>query len=365
MRYKDKISHILDQYTTILETNFVRMFQKSAKIVAIVSILVVTTSSISYSFFFGPKIDPRWKELVSQLEEYLTYTHVKQDPVKARKSLETLNDYDIKESDFKPLHHINRFLIPKGMFLMYFYTEPNNKIPVIKLFNIAKLDVFNGFDVEGKKRRNLFGRTLEDYNRVLLGEEIFSTEDVPPVALPYNLAVKGSAKPDWVIAIPYEWILDLYGSRASGIGERLVEELTIHEIVHIMYETEDELLPFLAQFGYRLDAEHPLNSLDDLVDYLKTKPHTYESTEYLMLERIYYADTYYGKSSNSAHLNALRYIKDALVNLTDEINRKDPKYPRSVLKISDQQCYASMALIFSRALQRLAMVKRIAGKPFM
>ncbi len=316
------------------------------------------------AFFFGPKIDPRWKGLVSQLKEYVTRTYIKYDEERARAALEMLAAYGVQEKDVTPLQNINRCLTPKGMFLTFFYMESATVLPVVKLFKIARTDTFDGFVAGGRKRTSLFGRRLESYDRVMLGEEIFSTADVPPVALPYNLAPHGASEPEWVIALPYGWVHDLYGRHSAGIEDRLLEELTIHEIAHIIHQTRDELIPFLAQFGYRMDDDRPMTTVDDLVSYLRASPLTYHQTERLILERVYYADAYYGSSGNSTHMNALKQIKDGLVNLTEEINRQDPRYPRSLLKMSDQQCYASMAFLYKKAVQRLAMANGRSVGPF-
>ena len=314
-------------------------------------------SSAEAFFSFGPKIDPRWKGLVSQLKEYVTCCYVKYDAARAKTALAALGAYDISENDVSPLQNVNHCLISKGLFLMYFYVESPVIAPAIKLFTIAKRDVFDGFVVAGRKRTSLFGMALENYDRVLLGEEVFSTVNAPPVAQGYNIVPDRSSKPEWVIAIPYEWIHDLYRRQAPDLVDRLIEELTIHEIAHIVHKTRDELIPFLAQFGYRIDADRPMLTVDDLVDYLKTRRLTYHQAERLILERIYYADAYYGSSGNVSHLSALEQIKDGLTRLSKEVNKEDSSYPKNVLKISDQQCYASMTVLYYRAVQQLAMIK--------
>ena len=124
-----------------------------------------------------------------------------------------------------------------------------------------------------------------------------------------------------------------------------------------MHKTRDELIPFLAQFGYRIDDDRPLRTVGDLVDYLKTKRPTYHQIERLILERICYADTYYGSSGNFSHLSALGQIKDGLTRLSEEVTKDDPSYPKNMLKLSDQQCYASMAVLYYRAVQQLAMIR--------
>lgn len=97
--------------------------------------------------------------------------------------------------------------------------------------------------------------------------------------------------------------------------------------------------------------------MDDLVDYLQAKRLTYHQAERLILERIYYADAYYGSSGNFSHLSALEQIKEGLTRLSKEVNKENPSYPKNVLKISDQQCYASMTVLYYRAVQQLAMIK--------
>jgi len=225
---------------------------------------------------------------------------------------------------------------------------------------VAKTDVFDHFVVDGRKKTSLFGRQMGSYRRVLLGEEIFSSADVPPVALAYNL---GQESPDWVIAIPYGWIKDRY--RSGEIRDRLVEELTIHEIAHIVHETKDELIPFLCQFGYRIDDDRPLTSVADLIAYLKERRLTYHEPERLILERVSHADAYYGSSGNTVHLKALCHIKEALVQLSEEVNRQDRTYPRSLLAMSDQQCYASMTFLYHRSVTGMGEAKEFArlGKP--
>lgn len=336
---------------------FFRRFAQVAGIMAAAGTGTLGASPTAAFFSSGPKVDPRWRPLVSALKDYVTGAYVKYDGAQAESALALLEANGITEDDVSPLQNSNRFLMPKGMFLTYFYIESPTAMPVIKLFHIAGRDRFDGFTVDGRKRTSLFGRKLEVYDRVLLGEEVFSTIDVPPVALPYNLAPKESSKPDWVIAIPYKWIHDHYGMRAADLEQRLVEELTIHEITHIVHHTRDELLPFLAQFGYKMDDDRPMSSVDDLIGYLKTKLPTRHQAERLILERIYHADAYYGSSGNVAHLNALKQIKDGLVTLSEEVSKRDSSYPRNPLKISDQQCYASMALLYHRAVERLAVLK--------
>jgi len=335
---------------------FFKRFAQVAGVLAVGTGACALKPSTADAFFsFGPKIDPRWKGLVSQLEEYVTCCYVKYDAARAKAALTALGAYGSGETDVSPLPNVNRCLISKGLFLTYFYVESPAVAPAVKLFTTAKRDVFAGFMVEGRKRTSLFGIELEDYGRVLLGEEVFSTVNAPPVAQAYNLAPAGSPKPEWVIAIPYEWIHDLYRWQAPDLEDRLVEELTIHEIAHIVHRTRDELIPFLAQFGYRIDDDRSLRTVDDLVDYLKIKRSTYHQVERLILERICYADTYYGSSGNLSHLSALEQIKDGLTRLSEEVNKQDPSYPKNVLKISDQQCCASMAVLYHRAVRRLAM----------
>ncbi len=299
---------------------------------------------------FGSKIDLRWRPLVTALTDYLNYAYATHDEQKAEATLESLKTYGIEKSDVAPLQNVNRRLMANHLFLMCFNTD-SGRMPVVKLFLIATTDVFDGFTVGDRKKTTLFGRELGTYRRVLLGEEVFSSADVPPVALSYNLAEKTSRNPDWVIAIPSGWIRGLYGS--GGMQERLVEELTIHEIAHIVYETRDELLPFLAQFGYLMDDDRPITSVGDLIAYLKNRRLTYHEPERLILERIFHAEDHYGISGNIEHLMALWHIKDALTELSEEVNRQDRTYPRDPLKMSDQQCYASMALLYYRELKRL------------
>ena len=333
---------------------FFKRFAQVAGIMAAAGTGTLGPSPSAAFFSSGPKVDPGWRPLVSALKDYVTGAYVKYDRAQTKRGLEMLKANGITEDEVRPLQNANRFLIPKGMFITYFYIESPAAVPAIKLFLLSGRDRFDGFIVDGRKRTSLFGRELEGYDRVLLGEEVFSTIDVPPVALPYNLAAGESTKPDWVIAIPYKWIHDHYGLQAAGLEQRLVEELTIHEITHIVHQTRDEMLPFLAQFGYRMDDDRPMGSVEDLIGYLKAKPPTYHQTERLTLERICHADAYYGRSGNFAHLNALKQIKDGLVALSEDVARRDPSYPRNPLRISDQQCYASMTLLYRRALERLA-----------
>jgi hypothetical protein len=337
---------------------FFKRFAQVAGVLAVGTGACALKPSTAEAFlFFGPKIDPRWKGLVSQLKEYVTCCYIKYDAARAKAALAALGAYGISETDVSPLQNVNRCLISKGLFLTCFHVDSHPIAPAVKLFTIAKRDVFAGFMVEGRKRNKLFGMPLEDYERVLLGEEVFSTVSAPPVAQGYNLAPNGSSKPEWVIVIPYEWIHDLYRQETPGLEDRLVEELTIHEIAHIAHKTREELIPFLAQFGYRIDDDRPLRTVDDLVDYLKARRLTYHQVERLILERIYYADAYYGSSGNFFHMGALEQIKDGLTRLSEEVNREDPSYPKNLLKISDQQCCASMAVLYHRAVQQLAIIR--------
>jgi hypothetical protein len=343
-------------------------FKRFAQVAWIITAATGTLSlkpSIAGAFFsFGQRADTRRKGLVSHLKEYVVRAYVECDAAAASAALLALSVYGIREEDVVPLQNVNRCLMPEHMFLTYFYAESPVPGPVVKLFTVAKQDVFDGFVVEGIKRETLFGRRLEGYERILLGDEVFSTADVPPVALPYNLALRESSKPRWVIAVPYGWIHNLYGRQAHGIEERLVEELTIHEITHIDLGTRDELLPFLAQFGYRMDDYWPLASVDDLMGYLVTKRLTYHRAERLVLERISHCDAYYGRSADVTHLSALEQIKGGLVNLTEEIHRRDSRYPGDLLKISDQQCHACMALLYREGLNRLIASRKGTSKPF-
>ncbi len=346
-------------------TFFKRFAQVAGIMAAATGTCAVTPPSAEAFFSFGPKVDPRWKPLVSALKDYVTGTYVKRDDAKVRTASGVLRQYGMTENDLIPLQNINRCLLPKNMFLTYHYFESSAVVPVVKLFLVAGQDVFDGFVVDGQKRTTLFGKKMDSYGRVLLGKEIFSTVDAPPVALPYNLAPPGSSIPNWIIAIPSGWIEEIYGSRASGIQERLMEELTVHEITHIVYRTRDELLPFLAQFGYRMDDDRPITGVHELIDYLTTKRLTYHQAERLILERIYYADAYYGSSGNTTHMSALKQIKDELSRISQEINRQCPQYPRNILKISDQQCYGSMALLYHQVVRQFAMGNNMPGGPFM
>jgi len=101
----------------------------------------------------------------------------------------------------------------------------------------------------------------------------------------------------------------------------------------------------------------PMHSVDDLIAYLRTTLPSYHQAERLILERINNADAYYGSSANFEHLNALKQIKDGLVSLSEEVHRRDSTYPKNPLKISDQQCYASMTLLYHSAEERLAVTK--------
>jgi hypothetical protein len=347
----------MDSVKDVGRRNFFMGFAKVAGVAALAAGGLAAKPSTAEAFFFGPQIDPRWKGLVANLKEYVIRTYVKFDMDKARAALQALEVYGIKEQDVTPLQNVNRILLPKEMFLTHYYVESAAAIPATKLFKIEKRSVFDGFVVDGRRRTTLFGRPLDTYDRVLLGEEIFSTIDAPPVALPYNLADYGSPKPAWVIAIPYGWIHDLYGGfgkSTTTVEERLVEELTIHEITHIVHQTREELLPFLAQFGYRMDDNRSVTSVDDLVDYMRSTPATYHQTERLILERIDNADHWYGSSGNVGHLVALRQIRDGLVRLAKKINTHDSAYPVNLLKFSDQQCYSSMAYLYTRAADRYA-----------
>jgi hypothetical protein len=344
--------------------DFFRSFAKVAGIAAMAAGGVTMKPAAADAFFFGPKIDPRWKGLVANLKEYITRTYVKYDMTKASAALQNLAPYGITEQDVTPLQNVNRCLLPRDMFLTHYYVGSTAAVPSIKLFNISSRGSFDGFMVDGYRRTTLFGKKLDPYERVLLGEEIFSTLDIPPVAMPYNLAAPGSTRPEWVIAIPYGWIHDLYGRQSSGIEERLVEELTIHEITHIVHQTREELLPFLAQFGYRMDEEQPVGSISDIVAYLRVKPVTFHQAERLILERIYDVDSYYGDTGNVAHLIALRQIRDGILRLAVEMNRTDPKYPSNILKFSDQQCYACMAYLYNRAADQFALRKNQFSEPF-
>ena len=347
--------------------NFFKSFAKIAGVAAVTAGGLSVTPKSADAFFFGPKVDPRWKGLVAALKEYVTRTYVKYDMAKAQTALGILATYGISEKDLTPLPNINRCLLPKEMFLTYYYIDSPAGIPAIKLFKIERQSIFDGFVVDGKRRTTLFGRTLAGYHRVLLGEEIFSTIEAPPVALPYNLAPYGSTTPEWVIAIPYGWIHELYGGfagRATAIEDRLVEELTVHEITHIVHQTKDELLPFLAQFGYRVDDDRPITTVDDLVSYLKVKPATFHQAERLILERVSDADHWYGQSGNMAHLAALRQIRDGITRLARDINRRDPAYPQNLMRFSDQQCHACMAYLYNRAADRFALQRNMFSEPF-
>jgi|GEM_PF-763591 hypothetical protein len=363
----DTVGAALQSPKQVDRRTFFKRFAQVAGVLVVGSGACTLKPSAADAFFsFGPKIDPRWKGLVSHLKEYVTRCYVKYDAQKAKAALAALGDYGIGEDDVSPLQNVNRCLISKGMFLTYFYVESPVVVPAVKLFTIARRDVFAGYVVEGSKRNKLFGITLDDYERVLLGEEIFSTVAAPPVALPYNLAPQGSSKPGWVIAIPQGWIHDLYGTQAPGLEDRLIEELTIHEIAHIVHKTRDELIPFLAQFGYRVDEERPLVNVDNLLDYLRSRRLTYHQAERLILERIYYADAYYGSSGHFSHMSALKQIKEGIIRLSEEVNGQDPSYPKNILRISDQQCHASMAVLYHGAVQKLAMIRQGHGleQPF-
>ena len=261
------------------------------------------------------------------VEKIVEAAYVRGDSDAAARELRALASWGIDANDVNPLQAINRCLMPKGLFLTSSYTGSVPAKPVVKLFSIAKQDVFDHFVVDGSKRETLFGRRLGGYRRVLLDREIFSTSDASPVAMPYNLAPSGSSAPAWVIVIPYGSLHDLYGSRDPSMEERLVEELTIHEITHIELQTRDELLPFLAQFGYRVDDYWPIHSVEDLVGYLTTKRLTYHSLDRLVLQRICYPEAFYGSSGNAAHLSALRQIRGELTRLAREIHSLGPQIP--------------------------------------
>ncbi len=216
---------------------------------------------------------------------------------------------------------------------------------MIKLFNIASQDIFDGFVVDGRKRTALFGKKLETHRSAMLGEEILSTVEIPPVAQAYNLADPVAPKPDWAIAIFYGWIHNLYGKQAAGVEERLVEELTIREITHVIHRTGEELLPFLPRFGYRMEEDSPLSSMDDLIAYLRTRPATFHHAERLVLERIYDVDSWYGETANKTHMEALRQIKEDMERLAGQVGRVDPTYSAKILRLSDRQCHAHVAFL--------------------
>jgi hypothetical protein len=72
-----------------------------------------------------------------------------------------------------------------------------------------------------------------------------------------------------------------------------------------------------------------------------------------VLQRICYPEAFYGSSGNAAHLSALRQIRGELTRLAREIHSLDPRYPSDVLRMSDQQCYACMALLYRQGLRQL------------
>lgn len=298
------------------------------------------------------KIDSRWRPLVSGLNEYIQHAYVKYNRPKAQIALESLRQYGLTDEDLVPLQNVNRHLIEKGMFLAFFYLESPTIIPVAKVFLLVRQDVFDGFLADGTKCSTLYGRELGSFDRVLLGDEVCSSANVPPIALAYDLARVNSERPGWVIAIPSGWIGSLYGKRPGGIQERLVEELTIHEVAHIIHKTRDELIPFLAQFGYKINGSRRIEKIDDLIQYLREQRLTYHQAERFILERIFNADSYYGRSGNAAHLNALSEIKEGLEDLSRQVHEYDKFYSANMLRISDQQCWASMALLYHRAVQR-------------
>ncbi len=332
-------------------TFFKKFARVSGVVAAVTSCCAIKPTGAEAFPFFKSRSNPRWEPLVSALKEYIIRTYIEHDEAKAYSAVRLLKNYGVNENELVPLQNVNRSLMPKNMFLAYSYLE---SFPLVKLFLIAKLDTFNGFMVDGKRRTTLFGKEIGDYRRVLLGKEIFSTIDAPPVALAYNLAGSDSSTPSWIIAVPWGWIHELYGNHSPAIRERLIEELTVHEITHIVHSTRDELLPFLAQFAYKMDDDRPIVRIQDLINYLITRPLTYHQAERLILERICYSDAYYGESCNSAHIMALKQIKDGLSAITEEINGRCPQFPRNVMKISDQQCHASMTLLYNRAVRQLA-----------
>jgi hypothetical protein len=329
----------------------------------------MTTESVSTgahataAVSLGPKIDPAWKPLISDLKNYVTYAYVAYDRTRMRTAQEALRAHGIIEDDLFPLQNINRYLIPNDMFLAYFYIESPAMLPVVKLFLIRERNVFDSFEADGKRCRSFFGEPLNGYVRVFLGDEVFSTANVPPVALPYAPSSRGSSEADWVIVIPYGWIQDLYGRHSDGLRGRIVEELTIHEIAHIVHRTRDELIPFLAQFGYKVGDQKSIRCIDDLIEYLQERRFTYHQAERLVLERIHNADAYYGGSGNTTHLGALTEIKDSLRRLSELVNKRDQKYPLNMLRMSDQQCWASMALLYREAVQRQARLENPHGVP--
>lgn len=311
-----------------------------------------TGAAGAFSVITARQIDPRWQPLIVALNDYIQHAYVKYNRIKAKAALESLGQFGLKDDDLVPLQNINRHLIVKGMFLAFFYLESPTIIPVAKVFLLMKQDVFDGFTIEGVKCSTLYGKELGSYDRLLLGNEVCSSATVPPIALAYDLAPAGSQTPAWVVAIPCAWIENLYGRRPGGIQERLIEELTIHEIAHIIHKTRDELIPFLAQFGYKAGGSRRIEDVDDLIQFLRERRLTYHQAERFVLERIYNADSYYGSSGNAAHLSALTEIKDSLQKLSRQVHECDHCYPANVLKISDQQCWASMALLYHRAVQK-------------
>ncbi len=206
----------------------IRLFERvfrSAYVTALAAALLLA-SPCAYGFSGSEqKADQARDGLVFQLKKFVEAAYVRGDSDAAARELRALASWGIDANDVNPLQAINRCLMPKGLFLTSSYTGSVPAKPVVKLFSIAKQDVFDHFVVDGSKRETLFGRRLGGYRRVLLDREIFSTSDASPVAMPYNLGPSGSSAPAWVIVIPYGSLHDLYGSRDPSMEERLVEEL--------------------------------------------------------------------------------------------------------------------------------------------
>lgn len=297
------------------------------------------------------KGDPQWWPLIAAIRRYVNHAYIEYDRVKARLAFDALREYGLTDEDLIPLQNLNRRLVPNGIFLTFFYMEAPTIIPVAKVFLVTKHDLFDGFMTDGGKCSNLYGEELDSYDRVLLGGEVYSSAHVPPIALAYDLASPDSQASAWVVAIPSGWIENLYGNRPGGIQERLIEELTIHEIAHITHRTRDELIPFLAQFGYRIGGRR-IESTEDLVTYLYESRLTHHQSERFILERIYNADAYYGSSGSTGHLSALKEIKNGLIDLCEQVNRRNPSFPKHIIKISDQQCWGSMALLYYRIVHK-------------
>lgn len=292
-----------------------------------------------------PYVEARAEKILAALKEYVKAVYLKPDAQRAENAKEELALLGVPSQEMVPIGKINRILIPMNLFL-YYYCDPFGP-PVIKIFAIERKDLFDGFIISTRKHTRLFGKDMGSYTRILLGKELFTTRDVPPLALHMNLYPE---EPNgWVIAIPYWSLLEFQSRYPQGAVERLVEELTIHEIAHIVNNTDDELIAFLAQFGYRMQPEIEINTVEEIITFLAQLKPSYGNFERFVLNRICYAELYYSKSANMFHLQALRRLREGLRAICQQIARANPAFTKDLLKISDQQLYASLAYMYSIA----------------